>query len=81
LDGSDVKRLALPDAYLIDDAKTRGVQNNLGFEGLTLTPGRLIAATENALTQDGPKATPQAGSPSRILVIDTATLKPVAEHV
>ncbi|WP_395774152.1 esterase-like activity of phytase family protein [Agrobacterium pusense] len=81
LDGSDVKRLALPDAYLVDDAKTRGVQNNLGFEGLTLTPGRLIAATENALTQDGPKATPQAGSPARILVIDTATLKPVAEHV
>jgi len=76
-----VKRLELPDAYLVDDAKTKGVQNNLAFEGLTLMPGRLIAATENALIQDGPKATPQAGSPARILVIDTATLKPVAEHV
>jgi len=81
LDGSNVKRLELPDAYLVDDAKTKGVQNNLGFEGLTVTPGRLIAATENALTQDGQKATPQAGSPARILVIDTATQKPVAEHV
>ncbi|MFS8122492.1 esterase-like activity of phytase family protein [Rhizobium sp. BR 250] len=81
LDGNNVKRLELPDAYLVDDAKTKGVQNNLGFEGLTMTPGRLIAATENALTQDGPKATPQAGSPARILIIDTATLKPVAEHV
>ncbi|CVI61190.1 MULTISPECIES: esterase-like activity of phytase family protein [Agrobacterium] len=81
LDGSNVKRLELPDAYLVDDAKTKGVQNNLAFEGLTLMPGRLIAATENALIQDGPKATPQAGSPARILVIDTATLKPVAEHV
>ncbi|WP_454701102.1 esterase-like activity of phytase family protein [Agrobacterium burrii] len=81
VDGGNVKRLELPEAYLVNDAKTRGVQNNLGFEGLTLTSGKLIAATENALTQDGQKATPQAGSPSRILVIDTATLKPVAEHV
>ncbi|MDH7801575.1 MULTISPECIES: esterase-like activity of phytase family protein [unclassified Rhizobium] len=81
IDGGNVKRLELPDAYLIDDAKTKGVQNNLGFEGLTLASGRLIAATENALIQDGQKATPQAGSPARILVIDTATLKPVAEHV
>ncbi|MCW0981492.1 esterase-like activity of phytase family protein [Agrobacterium sp. BT-220-3] len=81
LDGGNVKRLELPDAYLVNDAKTKGVQNNLGFEGLSLASGKLIAATENALTQDGQKATPQAGSPARILVIDTATLKPVAEHV
>lgn len=39
LDGSNVKRLELPNAYLVDDAKTRGVQNNLAFEGLTLMPG------------------------------------------
>nr|WP_295986609.1 esterase-like activity of phytase family protein [uncultured Agrobacterium sp.] len=81
LDGGNVKRLELPDAYLVDDAKTKGVQNNLAFEGLTLMSGRLIAATENALIQNGPKATPQAGSPARILVIDTTTLKPAAEHV
>ena len=41
---------------------TRGVRNNLGFEGLALSPdnSRLFIAAENALLQDGP-ADPRAG--------------------
>jgi hypothetical protein len=58
------QRLPIPERYLpktVDD-QPQGVQNNLGFEALTLNPGgyssnwlepfRLFAATESALEQD-----------------------------
>ncbi|MEM9292987.1 MAG: esterase-like activity of phytase family protein [Acidobacteriota bacterium] len=46
-----------------------GPRHNMVFESLALSPsGRwLFTATENALTQDGPQASPDAGSPVRIL--------------
>ncbi|QEW21081.1 hypothetical protein LA6_003284 [Marinibacterium anthonyi] len=76
-------RLAIPDAYTPDSDGTRGVFNNLAFEALALSQdgSRLFVGTENGLAQDGDKATLEAGSPSRILVIDTASLEPVAEYV
>lgn len=42
--------------FAIDPAdRSHGVRHNLGFEGLTSTPdGRLVAATEQPLAQDGP---------------------------
>jgi predicted extracellular nuclease len=51
-----------------------GVRQNLGFESLTLTPDRrtLVAATENALAQDGPAADVEVGSRARILLWDLA---------
>jgi hypothetical protein len=61
--GQVISTLRLPERYLPDDPErpTRGVQNNLSFEALTVTgspgagmiePFRLFAATESALVQD-----------------------------
>jgi hypothetical protein len=54
--------LPIPQRYLPDTEGKRGIQNNLGFEGMTLSPTgtlpasgepmRLFAATESALMQD-----------------------------
>jgi hypothetical protein len=54
--------LPIPQRYLFDTSSQRGVQNNLAFEGITLSPTgtlpasgeplRLFAATESALIQD-----------------------------
>jgi hypothetical protein len=54
--------LPIPQRYLPDTEGKRGIQNNLAFEGITLSPTgtlpasgeplRLFAATESALTQD-----------------------------
>lgn len=81
--GAGEGSIDLPAAYMPDAEGTRGIYTNLGHEGLAATRdgSRLIAATENGLAQDGGKATLEAGSPSRILVIDTATNAPVAEHI
>ncbi len=61
--GQVISTLRLPERYLPDDPDrpTRGGQNNLSFEALTVTgssgagmvePFRLFAATESALVQD-----------------------------
>lgn len=49
--------------FAIDPAdRTHGVRHNLGFEGLTVTPdGRLVAAAEQPLAQDGPLTTSAEG--------------------
>jgi hypothetical protein len=62
---------------------SRGVRNNLAFENLTITPDQryLFTATENAIAQDGPPATLNNGSPSRILKYDLTTGQPVAEFL
>ena len=69
--GREKLTLPLPDYYLVDDPdlRTKGVAENLSFESLTVTPNRryLYAATENALVQDGPVATSELASPSRVL--------------
>ena len=77
------RRLTIPEAYTPDSDGTRGVFNNLAFEALALSAdgSRLFVGTENGLAQDGDRATLEAGSPARILVIDTNSLEPVAEYV
>lgn len=62
---------------------SRGVRGNLALESLTIEPGGryLFTATENALQQDGPRASSDTGSPSRILKIDLASGRTVAEYV
>jgi hypothetical protein len=82
-DGTFVKAFDLPEAYLPNAEGTRGVRNNLAFESLAISPDgkTLWAGTENALVQDGEKATLDAGSPSRIIGFDIATGKPTAEYV
>lgn len=55
LEGAFSRSFDLPQSYLPDDAKTRGVRNNLSLEGLSLSSDAksLWASTENALVQDG----------------------------
>lgn len=56
------------DRFTIDPADhTHGVRHNLGFEGLTRTPdGRLVAALEQPLAQDGPISTTSEGGLVRV---------------
>jgi hypothetical protein len=60
-----------------------GIRNNLAFEALTLTPDgkHLYVGTEDALFQDGPAASLDMGSPSRIVAYETRTGEPVSEFV
>jgi hypothetical protein len=82
-DGSHIKSFAVPEAYLPNADKTRGVRGNLSFESLAISPDgkTLWAGTENALAQDGSKATLEAGSPSRIIGFDIASGGVTAEYV
>ena len=60
--GKAKQSLPIPERYLADTESKRGIQNNLGFEGMTLSPIgtlpasgeplRLFAATESSLMQD-----------------------------
>ncbi|MCF6113414.1 esterase-like activity of phytase family protein [Mesorhizobium muleiense] len=83
LDGTFVKAFDLPEAYLPNADGTRGVRGNLAFESLSISADgkTLWAGTENALIQDGDKATLEAGSPSRIVGLDIATGAVAAEYV
>ncbi len=81
LEGTRRGAVPLPGAYLHGEG--RGVRDNLGFEGLTLSPGgeRLVMALENALLQDGPAADLGTPSPARLLVVDRLSGAPLAEHL
>ncbi|MCC5664505.1 phytase [Nostoc sp. CHAB 5784] len=80
--GQEIGSLLIPSKFLpvvedtnsngivdASDTQTSGVYNNLAFESLTITPDQktLFTATENALSQDGLRASLTSGSPSRIL--------------
>lgn len=73
--GREVRSYPLPLRYLVDATGRSGVRDNLGFEGLTLSPdGReILLATENALAQDGPRAGLGVGSPVRLTRLDRTT--------
>ncbi len=79
--GQSLKTLPVPAQFL--PAQNRGVRNNLAFESLTLTPDQtaLFTATEAALLQDGPEATVEQGSPSRILKYNPRTGQPEQEFL
>lgn len=80
LDGTVLAELPVPERFMPESradaggqaVQTRGVRNNLGFEGLALTSdGRtLYVANEETLAQDGPFSTPENGSVVRILRYD-----------
>ncbi len=82
LTGKALRVFALPEAYLPNADTTRGVQGNLGFESLSISPDgkTLLAGTENALVQDGGKATLEAGSLSRVIAFDIESGEPTAEY-
>jgi len=69
LDGTFLGSLPVPQDFLPNVERTRGVRQNLGFESAGVPPNGRFAfvATENALVQDGPPATVANGSPARIV--------------
>ncbi len=82
LNGQQLSELPIPKQFLAS-AEDTGIRNNLAFESLTIsTDGRyLYTATENALKQDGPAASLNDKSLSRILKYDLQTGKVVGEFV
>jgi len=83
LTGHSIRSLLIPEKFRPHPQKQRGIRNNLAFESLTLTPDQqhLFVATENALLQDGPTATPTQRSCSRILQYDFRSGQPQAEYL
>ncbi|WP_341738888.1 esterase-like activity of phytase family protein [Microcoleus sp. CAWBG640] len=85
--GLQLRQLPVPSKFVPvigpADAPTAGIRNNLAFENLTITPdGKfLFTATENALVQDGPLATINTGSRSRILKYNLTTGQPEQEFL
>ncbi|MFC7398855.1 esterase-like activity of phytase family protein [Chelatococcus sp. GCM10030263] len=81
-DGRFLRGFSLPARYHNGDG-THGPRDNLAFEGLAIAPDgkTLILALENALIEDGPKASLEAGSPVRIATIDAASGEPGPEWV
>ena len=75
LDGSFIGSLPVPRPFLPTADHSSGIRPNLAFESAGVPPnGRFVfTATENALFQDGPAATVDNGSPSRILRYDLQT--------
>lgn len=67
-----MEALGLPSGFAPAADGSSGVRNNLAFEALAITPDLryLFTGTESALVQDGPAATPEAGSMARILRFD-----------
>lgn len=81
--GQWVRELPLPNKFIPYAGSGAGVRDNKGLESLTLTPdGRyLISGIENALAQDGPAATLQTKSFSRLLKIDLTGQEATQEMV
>jgi 3-phytase len=94
--GEEVRSLLVPSKFLpvvedtngdgivnTGDTQTLGVYNNLAFESLTITPDQktLFTATENALSQDGLRASLTSGSPSRILQYNLVTGQAEKEYL
>ncbi|RZL67408.1 MAG: esterase-like activity of phytase family protein, partial [Variovorax sp.] len=83
-DGRWLREFALPAMFSADPAQRRGPRDNLGFEGLALTPDgrRAWLAMENALIQDGAVPSIDAtGGPCRFTQVDLAsgvTLRQIA---
>ncbi len=80
-DGKYVDQFNLPEKFVptIDS----GIQNNLAFENLTFSYNKkqLFTATENALVQDGTRATVDNGSSVRVLRLNRSTGKANKEYI
>ncbi len=65
------------------DTQVSGIRNNLAFESLTIAPDQkfLYTATEGSLFQDGPIASLNGGSRSRILQYNLVSGQPEKEYL
>jgi 3-phytase/alkaline phosphatase D len=82
-DGKENKALSIPDKFLPDGTESAGIRGNKAFESLTSSPNMeyLYTATENALEQDGVKASSSDSSPSRLLEYGLKSHRPGREFV
>ncbi len=73
--GKTINNIRIPDRYLSDETQEKGVQDNLGFEALSLAitsvapedPFRLFTATESNLLQDYTKDSPESQASIRLM--------------
>lgn len=80
-DGSFVRDFEIPAAFNYVDNTSSGGRSNAMFESLAVTPdGRLFAAIEDALIQDGVVTQGDTGNVVRVLQLDVATGKPGAQY-
>jgi hypothetical protein len=81
--GQTINTLSIPDKFLPDSQKQKGIRNNLAFESLTITPNQklLFTATENALIQDGTATQSGVGTSCRILQYNLLTKQPEQEFL
>ncbi len=81
IDGTYVRDFEMPTAFNYVDNTTTGGRNNKLFEALAVTPnGTVFTANEDALIEDGPITTLTAGSVVRVVKLDPATGKPLAQY-
>ena len=80
-DGRPLKELQTPSKFF--PSEEFGIRNNLAFESLTFgkSKRRLITATENALFQDGPRASLEEKSPVRVLELSAKSGKAKREYI
>jgi hypothetical protein len=71
-DGNYVNDVPTPAMFRMDQGPEFGPRRNFAFEGLSFAPdgNSVWIATESALFQDGPIATPSAGAVTRITHLD-----------
>ncbi|ERN42249.1 3-phytase (myo-inositol-hexaphosphate 3-phosphohydrolase) [Rubidibacter lacunae KORDI 51-2] len=75
LDGRQLNELPVSDKFLPTADQSSGIRNNAAFESLTISPDQrfLYTATEDALFQDGPRASLDREGFSRIVQYDLET--------
>ena len=73
-DGAYVSTLKTPAMFTMDPEQKTGPRDNLSFEGLSLSPNgdSIWIGMETALNQDGPVATTDSGTMSRLTNLDRA---------
>jgi hypothetical protein len=73
-DGRQVAEVTTPEVFTTNKEREIGPRHNLGFEGLSFAPdgSSVWLAMESALYQDGPIATPTAGTVARLTRLDRA---------
>ncbi len=87
LDGAFTREVPLPEAFTprTDAAgqQISGIRDNLGLEGMELVDGgsTVVAVSENALVQDGPAASSEAESRSRLVRLGRGSGQDIAEYI
>lgn len=82
-DDASSQPVPLPASFLPDGTALHGVRADRPLDALTLSADgtTLIAASEAALSQDGPEPSFTGQSPLRLLMLNAATGAPVAQYL